>query len=553
MSAATSRSKRLRLWPAYLILLGAAAVLVWVWMPADSPVSMSQPTATLVTAIVTALLLLLWWLLLSRARWWVRLLVLLAVVALGWTVRRFVEIRGFSGNLVPQIAWRGESPPALEPLEVPPTPSPPEASPAPLPEPEETVPSGAEVASEPTETAGAPVAPAPAPPAPSFPQFLGPNRNAVLRGIHLDPAWDDRPPVEVWRRPIGSGWAGFAVAGGLAVTQEQREGQAMVVAYDLETGVGRWSHAAGAGFQSALAGDGPRATPTIDHGRVYAYGVDGRLRALDLATGRLLFERDILAENNGRAPTYGIASSPLVVDGLVVVVAGGPHGRSLVAYDAETGVSRWGGGDAGAAYSSPLVATLAGVRQIVIFNLQGLAGHDVRTGEVLWTDRWPDRPEKISQPVVLDDDRLFVSMGYGIGGRLVKIRRRPGGGLEAHVLWETRRLKAKFTQVVEYQGFLYGLDEGVLVCLDPADGERRWKRGRYGHGQILLVDDLLLLQAEDGEVVLIDPNPEDLVEVARFEAVEGKTWATPALAGNLLIVRSEVEAACYRLPAAAGA
>ncbi len=151
------------------------------------------------------------------------------------------------------------------------------------------------------------------------------------------------------------------------------------------------------------------------------------------------------------------------------------------------------------------MTTLAGVRQIVVFNLRGLTGHDVRTGEVLWTNRWPDRPEKVSQPVVLGSDRLFVSMGYGIGGRLVQIVRGSDGGLDARVLWETRRLKAKFTQVVEHEGFLYGLDEGVLVCLDPSDGERRWKRGRYGHGQVLLVDDLLLVVAEDGEVVLSTP------------------------------------------------
>jgi outer membrane protein assembly factor BamB len=286
---------------------------------------------------------------------------------------------------------------------------------------------------------------------------------------------------------------------------------------------------------------------------VYAFGVDGWLRALDLASGRLLFERDVLGENSGRAPDHGLASSPLVVDGLVVVVAGGPHGRSLVAYDAVTGEPRWSGGDAGAGYSSPLVATLAGVRQIVVFNLQGLVGHDVGTGEVLWTDTWPARPEKVSQPVVLGDDRLFASMGYGVGGRLVQVARGGDGGLEAKVLWETRRLKAKFTQVVEHEGFLYGLDEGVMVCLDPADGERRWKRGRYGHGQVLLVDDLLLVQAEDGEVVLVDPNPEELTEVARFPAVRGKTWATPALAGDLLIVRSETEAACYRMPTERGA
>jgi outer membrane protein assembly factor BamB len=557
MSAANPPSHKLRLWPAYFILIGMVAFLVWVWAPADSPFAMTKPTVTVMAVILTTLLLLLWWLLFSRARWWARLVVLGIVAALGWAVRGFVEIRGYSGNLVPQVAWRGAGTPTPGPLEALPSaaPTPAATSPAPPSENADVTPTEVMGEADPATTGRGALSPelGPEPPSPSFPQFLGPDRNAVLRGVHLSPSWNVQPPAEVWRRPMGAGWAGFAVADGLAVTQEQRDGRGYVVAYDLETGEPRWSHATGTGFRSALAGDGPRATPTLHEGRVYAYGVDGWLRALDLASGRLIFERDVLGENNGRAPDHGIASSPLVVDGLVVVVAGGPNGRSLVAHDAETGESRWAGGDDGAGYSSPMVATLAGVRQIVVFNLGGLVGHDPATGEVLWRDQWPDRPEKVSQPVVLGDDRLFVSMGYGVGGRLVQIVPRPGGGLEAKVLWETRRLKAKFTQVVEHEGFLYGLDEGVLVCLDPADGERRWKRGRYGHGQILLVDDLLLLQAEDGEVVLINPNPEELHELARFPAVVGKTWATPALAGDLLIVRSEREAACYRLPTEAGA
>ena len=139
-------------------------------------------------------------------------------------------------------------------------------------------------------------------------------------------------------------------------------------------------------------------------------------------------------------------------------------------------------------------------------------------------------------------------MGYGVGGRLVKVSKAAEGPWSAEVLWRTRQLKAKFTQVVASGGFLYGLDEGVLVCLDPKDGERRWKSGRYGHGQVLLVDGLLLVQAEDGEVVLVDPRPDGLVELGRFQAIEGRAWATPALAGDLLLVRGDVEAACYRLP-----
>jgi outer membrane protein assembly factor BamB len=354
--------------------------------------------------------------------------------------------------------------------------------------------------------------------------------------------------VLVWRQPIGKGWSGFAVARGLAVTQEQREERESVVAYDLASGALRWSHRGGRGFESAMAGDGPRATPVIEGDRVYTLGVNGVLTALELGSGRVLFERDVLAENGAGRPDHGVAASPLLVDGLVVVAAGGPGGRSLVAYDARTGERRWSGGDDPAAYSSPTPATLAGVPQILLLTRESLTGHDRRTGAVLWRDPWPERTEKVSQPVVLDGDRVFASMGYGIGGRLLRVSRSEGGAWSAEVAWRTRNLKAKFTQVVFHRGFLYGLDEGVLVCLDPQDGERRWKSGRYGHGQVLLVDDLLLVQAEDGEVVMVDPSPDGLVELGRFQAVEGRAWATPALAGDLLVVRGDVEAACYRLP-----
>ena len=159
----------------------------------------------------------------------------------------------------------------------------------------------------------------------------------------------------------------------------------------------------------------------------------------------------------------------------------------------------------------------------------------------------------MAQPVVLPGDRLFVSTGYGIGSKLLQIEADDSGGLHAELIWESRRLKAKFTQVVHRDGFMYGLDDGVLVSLDLRDGERRWKHGRYGHGQILLVDDLLLVQSERGEVILVAASPERHTELGRFQAVEGMSWATPALAGDLLIVRSEGEAACYRLPTEAPA
>jgi outer membrane protein assembly factor BamB len=542
------RARGPRVWPAALVLAGAGGALAWIWRGADSPTSMSQATLTLFVGLVTSVLLLAWWLFFSRVGWFARLAALLGLGALAATASLLVEIRGLSGDLVPRLARRGSATP-------PPPPAGPVAPPSGDPVRVEPDPA-AGAGSLPSAGGGATATPPPAEPLPSpapdpraFPQFLGPNRDATLRGLRLARRWEEKRPVALWRQPIGKGWSGFAVAGGLAVTLEQRDGRELVAAYGLEDGRVRWSHLGGEGFESAMAGDGPRATPAIHAGRVYTLGVNGVLTALDLATGRVRFERDVLAENGARRPEHGVAASPLVVDDVVVVLAGGPGGRSLVAYDAITGVRRWSGGDDPAAYSSPRLATLAGVRQILVLSLRNLNGHDLRTGEVLWRDPWPDRAEKVSQPVVLEDDRVFVSMGYGVGSRLVQVSRLPGGAFRADVLWQTRQLKAKFTQVVAHGGFLYGLDEGVLVCLDPKDGERRWKSGRYGHGQVLLVDDVLLVQTEDGRVVLVDAVPERHVELASLRAVEGRAWATPALAGDLLLVRGDVEAACYRLPA----
>lgn len=558
--SSSSTPRRLRLWPAYLIVILAVGVLVWAWVTPDLPITMgNRVTVSIVVGFIAFALLMVWFLLLSGARWFWRLAALVAVAALGWGAGQLLEVRGVTGDLVPQIAWKGEE--AQAPPPIPPTPPAPEGTPEPVAEEDESLElrSETEGSTEPSPVPGPPGAgevvedeaqeEAAAPPDTTrgFAQFLGPDRNARITHRNLDRGWDVNPPKEVWRHPIGTGWSGFAVADGLAVTQEERNGRQYVVAYDLSTGELQWSHESGRGFQNVMTGNGPRATPTLDGGRVYAYGVYGVLSALDLRTGQLLFKKNVVLENSGRSPNHGVAASPLLVDGTVVVVAGGPGGRSLIAYDAVTGEKRWSGGDDAAGYSSPIVATLAGVRQIVVFNNTGLTGHDPTTGDVLWQDVWPDREEKVAQPVLLSDDRVFASMGYGIGGRMVRIV-KDGDGLRADVLWRSRRLKAKFTQIVEYEGSLYGLDEGVLVCLDPETGERRWKAGRYGHGQILLVDDLLLVQGEDGEMIMVDPNPGELTEIARFPALDGKAWATPALVDDLLIVRSETEAACYRLP-----
>jgi outer membrane protein assembly factor BamB len=239
-----------------------------------------------------------------------------------------------------------------------------------------------------------------------------------------------------------------------------------------------------------------------------------------------------------------------VVDGLVVVSAGGSDGKSLVAYDQETGEIAWHAGDDRSSYASPFVTTLAGIRQIVILNSRSVVGHDPADGRVLWSHPSPGGQPSVAQPLPLPGDRLLVSIGYGVGSKLYQLSAAADGSLEAALAWETPKLKSKFANLVLHEGFVYGLDDGILVCLDPDTGKLRWKRGRYGHGQLILVDDLLLLQTETGEIVLVEPTPEEHRELARFRVMEGKVWNSPALAGPYLLVRTEQEAALFELPLA---
>ncbi len=511
------QARSIRWWPAAVVLgLGLAAQL-WLRLAGGRDGQEKFMLGVLVGA-VTVLLLVVWLLFLSRLRWRVRLLAFGGLVLLGVLLGASLEIRGVTGDLVPIFAWK------WEPAE---TGAAEGAAAAPV---------GARVLSSPHD----------------YPGFLGPGRDASVPAVRLASDWDERPPRELWRRPVGAGWSAFAIAGELAVTQEQHGDEERVVAYDLATGEPVWSHADPGRYETTIAGPGPRATPTIRDGVVYTMGALGRLNALELASGRLLWSRDVLAEHDTQHPEWGKSCSPLVLDELVVVSVGERQGPSLVAYDRATGEPRWAAGSDRASYSSPLVAELDGRRQIVIFNRESVSGHDPATGVELWRFPWPSQQPNVAMPVPIGGDRLLVSSGYGLGSKLLELRADGDGGMSAELVWESPRLKAKFTNVVVHGGRVYGLDDGVLVCLDPENGERCWKRGRYGHGQMILAGALLLVLSERGELVLVEPTPEEHRELASLQVLDGKSWNPPALAGARLLVRNDREAAAYELPLAGG-
>jgi outer membrane protein assembly factor BamB len=392
-----------------------------------------------------------------------------------------------------------------------------------------------------------------------YPQFLGANRLGVLTDVGLAADWSEHKPKELWRQPIGAGWSSFAVVGNFAVTQEQRGDEELITCYEVDSGKPRWSHSTPVRFEETLAGIGPRATPTIHDGKVYALGALGHLTCLDGATGKQLWQHNIVEENGAidAKPIWGKSCSPLIYENKVIVSAGGPNGKSLVALDRVTGETLWRAGDDASSYSSPVLMTLGGVPQIVIVNAKSVVAHDPADGHILWRESWPEgaldqvqAEPSVSQPIAVGEDRILLSKGYGNGSALWQVS-KDGDKWAVKQLWRQKlNMKTKFTSPVIHDGYAYGLDEGVLECVDLADGEKKWKRGKYGHGQVLLVDDLLLIQAENGDVALVKADPQRFQELARFPAVAGTAWNAPALTGRKLLVRTNEEAACYELPAA---
>ncbi|MCC6821971.1 MAG: PQQ-like beta-propeller repeat protein [Verrucomicrobia subdivision 3 bacterium] len=510
--------KPIRGWLALVLL--ALAIVVTLGIRLWPKISFQQKNIYTAQVVIISLFLeLLWVLFLSRLKWSVRLLVFGSVVGVIALTAGLFRIHGVTGDLLPILEWRWKQPDTMAMPMGQPTPSARGTKPI-------------------IQTTN------------DFPQFLGPHRNAQVEGPTLARDWQAQPPQKLWSHPVGAGWSGLAVLDHYAVTQEQRGDEEMVVSYDLLTGKVLWSHADPAHYNTIIAGEGPRATPTIVSNRVYTLGATGILNCLDLETGARIWSKDIIKDNQAKVNGWGMAGSPLVVDQKVIVNAGGPNDHSLVAYDAATGNFVWGGGNTGADYSSPLLVTLAGVRQILIFAGR-VSAHDVDSGKVLWDYPWPGGHPHIAIPVLLPGDRVLISSGYGTGSELLQIKKAVDGKWSSTRIWKSIRLKAKFTNVVYRDGFIYGLDDGILVCLDAADGSLKWKEGRYGHGQVILSGPLLLVMDEGGDVVLVEPVPLEHRELTRFTALPGKTWNPPALAGTYLVVRNDKEAACYRLPVAA--
>ena len=358
-------------------------------------------------------------------------------------------------------------------------------------------------------------------------------------------SWPASGPRVLWKQPVGIGYSSFSIADGKAFTIEQRRRQEVVAAYDVATGRELWTQAWNAEFTDST-GDGPRSTPTWDQGRLYALGATGELKCLDANTGAVIWGKNILSENQASNLQWAQSASPLIVDDKVIVLPGGGGGKSVVAYNKITGAPVWKTLDDRQAYVSPMLVELGGRRQIVVVSSLRVVGLTPENGTLLWSYPWDtDMGINVSQPIVVDKNRFFISSGYGKGAALVELKAN-GNTFTPATIWENTNMRNKFNSSVLHNGYVYGLDEGILVCLDVNTGERKWKEGRFGFGQVILASGhLIVTQGDTGEVALIKATPDKYTEVARFAALEGRTWNYPAIADGRLLVRNASEMAAY--------
>ncbi|MEM8735290.1 MAG: PQQ-binding-like beta-propeller repeat protein [Planctomycetota bacterium] len=384
---------------------------------------------------------------------------------------------------------------------------------------------------------------------PEWPGFRGPNRDGTSPGIELADGWAANPLEEVWRVPVGPAWSSFAVAGDYLFTQEQRGDEESIVCYRADNGEEVWASSIESRFFEALGGLGPRATPSIAAGVIFALGAEGDLLKLDATTGETMWETSI--ENaSGRTgpPMWGYSSSPLVIGNNVVVHAGGPGDKGILAFDADSGELAWSAAAGEMSYSSPQILKVNDQDFIALLTEQGALFLDA-DGAVTLDYQWKHSGYRALQAQIVGGDKLLIPTGLGSGTRLVQLSMQDDQ-LEAKEIWTSLKMKPDFNDLLVHKGAVYGFDNDIFACIHLDDGKKAWKGGRYGKGQAILLpdSDVIAVITEKGQLVFVEATPDKHNELLTVEALSARTWNHPVAVGNRLYLRNAEEAVCYRLP-----
>lgn len=446
----------------------------------------------------------------------------IALLGLGWLSFGLVRNEGFDGEYYPEFVWRWSNQHEANLPELPRT-----------------------MTVSPTDTAVVPDATVPA----EWPGFRGPLGDGVADGEPLSIDWQARPPREVWRIPVGPGWGSFAFDQGRLFTQEQRLEQEVLSCYSALDGKLLWSHADDNRFTEVVSGAGPRSTPAVSRGRVFAMGGKGLLTCVQEADGQQVWQRNLVQDYQAPIPMWGFSGSPLVVDDLVVIFVGGTEDNGWMAFSADTGAKVWGIPSSGMNYTTAQLMTLNDQRCLVFCDGRGVHGADVVTGKLLWTHQptgWNGTP--MVDVRQLSPTSLLVALGDGIGMTRVDLERE-GDSWSFRDVWTSKRLRPSFNDSLITDGTIYGFNQAVFSCIDSTTGERLWQGGRYGFGQAILLKNAscIVVAAENGDAVLLKTSREKLEELGRIPVLDGKTWNHPIAVNNQLFLRNGKVAVCLDL------
>lgn len=375
-----------------------------------------------------------------------------------------------------------------------------------------------------------------------WPQWRGPARDGVSRETDLAPGFGPDGPVEIWRRPVGDGYSGMAVAEGRLYTMEQGDAE-HVVALDAKTGRQVWRFRSDKAYYDGQ-GDGPRGTPTYDDGMLYSVGAQGMFHALDAKTGQPLWSHDLVREFGGSRPTWGFSTSPLVEGAAVYVEPGGSRGRGLAGFDKKTGELVWSRYSDAPGYSSPIAATINGLRQILFFTSRHLVSVSPPAEKINWEFPWKTSYDvNAATPIFVPPDRIFISSGYGVGAALLRVR----GTDAVETIWKSRVMKNHFNSSVLHESFIYGFDDGTLKCIRAENGETQWRKRGFGKGSLIVADGRLIILGERGTLALAEATPEAYRELARAQVLKGRCWTSPTLARGKLYLRNQREIVCLAM------
>lgn len=386
-----------------------------------------------------------------------------------------------------------------------------------------------------------------------WPQWLGPHRDAV--SAEKVALWKEAPKV-LWRQPVGEGHSSPVVAGGrvfLHIKTKDKDAEE-VLAFDAKSGQPLWNVSYPRPKFDSPFGAGPRSTPAVASGKLYALGVTGILTCLDAANGKQLWQVDTQKDFRPPGLKFGVSCSPLV-EGDKVLINVGAKGASIVAFHKDKGEVVWKALDDPASYSSPIVYDQAGRRQVVFLTGAGVVSLDPANGSAFWKFPLVDLLSESSiTPVRTGDLLIASSVTYGsVGLRLDQ----KGDAPASAQAWKNAALNCYFSTPVpvgkEHTYFVTGgllpPPQVTLRCVETATGKELWSRGKVGkyHASLLRTgDNRLLLLDDGGNLVLLDPNPKEYRELARAR-VCGPTWAHPALSDGRLYVRDAKELICLQL------